>query len=84
MGFAAIHDVWSAPGGAKVAQLATVTCPPNGDVRDIHDRMGVILTAEQLDVWLHGSAEEAAELMRPLPDGTLCVVKADAVDWSGA
>ena len=84
MGFAAIHDVWSAPGGAEVAQVATVTCPPNGDVRDIHDRMGVILAAEQLDVWLHGSAEEAAELMRPLPDGTLCVVKADAVDWSGA
>ena len=37
--FAAVWDVWQAPGGAEVASLATVTCAPNADVAAVHDRM---------------------------------------------
>ena len=84
MAFAAIYDVWTAPGGLEVPQVASVTCEPNGDVRDIHHRMGVILFPDQFDLWLNGPQDDASELMRPLPDGLLSVEKADDVDWSAA
>ena len=61
-----------------------MTCEPNGDVKDIHHRMGVILFPDQFDLWLNGPQSEASELMRPLPDGLLSVEKADDVDWSAA
>lgn len=81
--FAAIWDVWAAPGGRELLQVATVTCEPSDDVRRIHDRMGVILTPETVPVWLDGSDAEARALVRPLPAGTLSVVEATGVDWSG-
>lgn len=80
--FAAIYDIWEGPGGVTVPQVATVTCPPSGDVRDIHDRMGVILTRDQAAVWLDGPEEAAGALMQPLPDGSLSVEEATDVDWS--
>ena len=80
--FAAIFDIWTAPGGAELAQVATVTCEPSADVRDIHHRMGVLLTADQRDLWLTGPQEAAAQLMQPFPDGSLTVEKADDVDLS--
>ena len=81
--FAAICDVWKAPGGREIWQVATVTCPPNADVRDIHDRMGVLLTVDLVPVWLHGTEAQAAALIRPAPDGSLRVDPAGDVDWQG-
>ncbi len=82
--FAAIYDVWNGPGGIQVHQVATVTCPPSADVRDIHHRMGVILTQSQCAQWLGGDETGAKDLMVPFPDGGLRVQKADDVDWDGA
>jgi len=76
-----VFDVWTAPGGRAVPQVATVTCPPNADVRDIHHRMGVLLTADGARGWLDGDDTAAAALMRPWPDGGLHVGLAGAVDW---
>lgn len=45
--FAAITDVWTAPGGLEVPQVAAVTCEPNADVEPIHHRMGVILVCQK-------------------------------------
>ena len=81
--FAAITDVWAAPGGRTVPQVATVTCEPSADVREIHHRMGVLLRPEDVATWLTGDEAAAAALMVPWPDGTLDVAKADDVDWSG-
>lgn len=81
--FAAIWDEWTAPGGRVLPQVATVTCPPNDDVRGIHDRMGVILDPRDLPGWLEGTEEEAAGLMVPLADGRLDIGPAAGVDWSG-
>jgi putative SOS response-associated peptidase YedK len=81
--FAAIWDVWTAPGGRELLQAATVTCEPSEDVRPIHDRMGVILTPDAVPIWLEGSETEARALVRPLPAGTLKVAEATDVDWSG-
>lgn len=80
--FAAISDVWTAPGGLTVPQVAAVTCEPNADVRDIHHRMGVILDPQDLLLWLTGSEKEARTLMQPWSNGRLQVERADDVDWS--
>ncbi|WP_208353931.1 SOS response-associated peptidase [Pseudaestuariivita rosea] len=82
LAFAAIFDVWTAPGGAQIAQVATVTCEPSADVRDIHHRMGVILQPDQFGTWLGGTTKAAADLMRPFPDGMLTVEKATDFDLS--
>lgn len=82
LAFAAITDAWEAPGGRVVNQVATVTCEPNGDVRDIHHRMGVILGPDQFDTWLHGSPAEAAKLTQPAADGSLQIEEANDVDWT--
>ncbi len=82
--FAAITDVWEAPGGVSVPQVATVTCEPNAEVREIHHRMGVILPAEDVGTWLTGSEEAARALMIPLPDGAIAIENADDVDWGAA
>ncbi len=80
--FAAICDPWVAPGGREIWQVARVTCPPSGDVREIHDRMGVLLAAGDLGAWIDGSEEAAKPLMRTAPDGTLSVVRAEGIDWT--
>ncbi|WP_425051493.1 SOS response-associated peptidase [Psychromarinibacter sp. S121] len=82
LAFAAIYDVWNGPGGIQLPQLATVTCPPSGDVKDIHDRMGVLLEPSQFATWLGDDTEAAAALMRPYPDGSLAVTEATGVDWT--
>ena len=65
-----------------VDQVATVTCEPSADVRDIHHRMGVLLRPDQFETWLTGSEEEARALMQPYPNGTLQVEEASDVDWN--
>lgn len=79
--FAAITDVWQAPGDVLVPQVATVTCEPNAQVREIHHRMGVILRVKDVPLWLSGSKEDAQALMRPLADGGISIEKADDIDW---
>ena len=79
--FAAITDLWEGPGGVVVHQIATVTCDPSADVREIHHRMAVILRARDIPLWLTGSAEDVADLMGPWPDGSLKVERASGVDW---
>ncbi|WP_370399080.1 SOS response-associated peptidase [Sulfitobacter sp. JB4-11] len=82
--FAAITDVWQGPGGVRVPQVATVTCPPSADVVDIHHRMGVFLAPTDVPLWLEGEVEAVKPLMRPWPDGSLQVEEARGVDWEGA
>ena len=80
--FAAITDVWMAPGGREVPQVAMVTCEPSADVRDLHDRMGVLLEPDDVAVWLDGSEDAAKVLVRPFRDGRLLVEPVDDVDWN--
>ncbi|RVT86780.1 SOS response-associated peptidase [Rhodobacteraceae bacterium CCMM004] len=81
--FAAITDVWVAPGGAALPQVALVTCAPSPDVAEVHHRMGVLLAPEDVETWLTGSAEEAAPLMRPWPAGRLTVTEDGTGDLTG-
>lgn len=79
--FAAITDVWTAPGGMQVPQVAAVTCAPNADVAPIHHRMGVLLERDDLPVWLGDDLEAARALMVPWPEGRLEISDAGDVDW---
>lgn len=79
--FAAITDRWQGPGGIEVDQVATLTCPPSADVIDVHHRMGVILDPKDIALWLGGTEEQVAPLLRPWADGQLRVEKAEDVNW---
>ncbi len=81
--FAGICDAWNAPNGTTIWQVAVLTCEPNADVRDIHHRMGCILPPEEFEDWLNAAEDDAAVLLKPLPDGMLTVEAADDVDWAG-
>ncbi|WP_299685791.1 SOS response-associated peptidase [uncultured Tateyamaria sp.] len=81
--FAAITDVWTAPGGLEVPQVAVVTCEPNADVAPIHHRMGVLLERDQLDVWMGADLDAAKALMVPWPEGRLSIEEALQVNWDG-
>lgn len=81
--FAAISDIWNAPGGLEVPQVATITCPPNADVAPIHHRMGVLLRAADVPLWLGGTVDEVTPLMTPWPKGLLKIEEAQDVDWNG-
>ncbi len=80
--FAAITDVWEAPGGRVLSQVACVTCEPSGDVKDVHHRMGVLLEAGDVATWLEGDDAAAQALTVPYPEGRLMVEPADDVDWA--
>ena len=58
-----------------------MTCAPSADVRDIHHRMAVILSRDDIDTWLTGSPTDVTPLMVPWPDGSLKVEEASDVDW---
>lgn len=79
--FAAITDRWQGPGGIEVDQVATLTCPPSADVIDVHHRMGVILDPKDIALWLGGTEQQVAPLLRSWPDGQLHVEKAEDVNW---
>lgn len=81
--FAAITDVWTAPGGLQVPQVAAVTCAPNADVAPIHHRMGVLLERGDVAVWLGDDLDAAKALMVPWPEGRLAVEEAVGVNWDG-
>ena len=78
--FAAITDVWKAPGGLEVMQVAAVTQEPNADVKPIHHRMGVLLEPEDFAQWLGDDHQAAQAVIRPWPDGRLWVREAGPLE----
>lgn len=77
--FAAIYDIWKGPGGVNVPQLATVTCAPNSDLKDIHHRMPALLFEDALDDWLRGTEEAAQAVLQTAPDGLLTIEQAKSM-----
>ena len=84
--FAGIWREWQGDRGIKAAPnvglhrvYAFLTTEPNGVVAPIYDKaMPVMLmTAEDVDMWLNGTLEEALKLQKPQPDDTLVIVPYD-------
>lgn len=70
MTFAGLWDSWKDKDGKILESCTIVTCAPNETVAHLHDRMPVIITGEDRDLWLDTDKlkkEEALKLLRPLP-----------------
>jgi putative SOS response-associated peptidase YedK len=68
--FAGIWDRWKNPQGQWIETCSILTTTPNELVRDIHDRMPVILAPDVYDVWLDPSFHKVPDLLtllKPYP-----------------
>lgn len=71
--FAGLWERWSR-GVDEVRSCAIITTKPNGLVRGIHDRMPVILPAENYEAWLDPDLREIellTSLLTPYPAGDM-------------
>jgi len=67
---AGLWESWEGAGGGPLETCTIVTTQANELVAAVHDRMPVILAAEDYDRWLDGaveSPEEVVPLLRPYP-----------------
>jgi putative SOS response-associated peptidase YedK len=68
--FAGLWETWKEPGGSVVESCALLTTSPNDLLRPIHDRMPVIVSPRDYDLWLSPEIQdprELASLFRPYP-----------------
>jgi putative SOS response-associated peptidase YedK len=63
--FAGLWDRWRSPQGQIVESCTILTTKPNELLREIHDRMPVILPRQHYDLWLDPGFHQVTEL-RPL------------------
>jgi putative SOS response-associated peptidase YedK len=66
--FAGIWDRWGAPGGQTIGSCSILTTTPSDLLRDVHDRMPVILPQRHYEAWLNAPPSEdlrLAELLVP-------------------
>jgi putative SOS response-associated peptidase YedK len=65
---AGLWEIWTAPDGSAVNTCTIITTEPNALMKDIHDRMPVILPPSEYDAWLTPGelpAEKAVALLKP-------------------
>lgn len=67
--FAGLWESWINPYGNMVESCTIITTTPNILIREIHDRMPVILRPEQYDTWLQDSTPEHSlqQILMPYP-----------------
>ena len=68
---AGIWEGWRSPDGEVVRTFAILTTSANGTMRQLHERMPVILESDAWPTWLGEDGGEAAALMRPAGDDVL-------------
>jgi putative SOS response-associated peptidase YedK len=59
--FAGLHERWDGEGG-PLRSVALLTCAARGPLRELHDRMPVILAPEDYDAWLDPELRDPAEI----------------------
>lgn len=70
-GMAGLWESWESPSGNKIFSCTVITTTPNEMVKDIHDRMPVILKPEDEKVWLDPTINDTGDLndfLKPLPE----------------
>jgi putative SOS response-associated peptidase YedK len=68
---AGLYDTWQSEDGKKINTCTIITTQPNQLMKDIHDRMPVILKEEDEEVWLNRNntnIEELMSLLQPFPE----------------
>lgn len=71
MAFGGLWEGWRGPDGEVVRSFAIVTTPANTDVAELHDRMPLVLEANDWSLWLGEAEGDPAALLRPAAAGTL-------------
>lgn len=72
MTLAGLWERWRPPdGGAGLVACTVVTCPPNGVIAPLHDRMPVVLPPEARDAWLDAATPHPERLCMPCADALL-------------
>ncbi|TYP72647.1 SOS response-associated peptidase [Paenibacillus methanolicus] len=61
---AGLYDIWVSPDGTRVSTCTILTTAPNELMAPIHDRMPVILKAEDEELWLDRGMQDADKLRR--------------------
>jgi putative SOS response-associated peptidase YedK len=71
--FAGLYEHWSGPDGTPLDTCTIITTEANEPMSAVHDRMPVILAAEDYDRWIDPSQDpgELQALIRPAPDDLL-------------
>ena len=67
--FAGLWDSWTNPHGELIESCTVLTTTPNSLLADIHDRMPVILSPDDYDLWLDPAFNDTASvsgMLRPL------------------
>jgi len=67
---AGLWEVWEGE-DRSIPSVTILTTEPNDLLTPIHDRMPVVLPADEERTWLDGDPEERAALCRPYPDPDL-------------
>jgi putative SOS response-associated peptidase YedK len=68
--FAGLWDRWRSPDGEEIGSFTILTTEPNELMRDLHNRMPVIIAREYYALWLDGATQDPAQLaplLRPCP-----------------
>jgi putative SOS response-associated peptidase YedK len=68
-GFAGLWERWTGDPQGEYLSCVIITTAASESVRDIHDRMPVILNPESYDAWLDPSNQDAAKLSSILEAG---------------
>lgn len=69
-GFAGLWEQWESPEGKKIASCTILTTVANELLQPIHDRMPVILSHQDYDLWLNPQVqtlESLHHILRPYP-----------------
>jgi putative SOS response-associated peptidase YedK len=59
---AGLWDTWKSPAGETVNSCTVITTTPNQLLRRVHDRMPVILSPEDYDLWLDRNLTDVRDL----------------------
>ncbi|HVJ35178.1 MAG TPA: SOS response-associated peptidase [Terriglobia bacterium] len=72
LALAGLWETWEAKDKSeRIVSYTIIITTPNEFMKQIHDRMPVILEHADYDKWLNGSPEEYGELMKPAPENIL-------------
>lgn len=71
--FAALWESWKSPEGAILESFTILTTASNSLIQPLHDRMPVILSRHDWDLWLSREAtrEQLTQLFQPFPSDLL-------------
>jgi putative SOS response-associated peptidase YedK len=72
--FAGVYSTWLGADGSEIDTVAIATAAASGDMKDLHDRVPVIIPDADLNGWLDIKSfdeKQARGMLKPLPEDVL-------------